>query len=508
MIYVYIRSKVVEVLSDVMKRLKVVLSLSSDPDNIEYYSLLIKDLLFLVSSDMPPFASNFSILFLDLILGTAATKQCNTSICCEIIFDKLAQFEIFSNQSNSLCNYCLEMMEYLLKPKTTTISNGGEVLGDFLLDLCLISKGIVKDSLGSIQPGLSEKRVVRIFSRKKNWTKEDLKIVKLAILSNLSYVVLNQDLDVKKRNIISKNILPIKFLVAIAIVLSSDPDSEVSTQAVFKMNGAVHLFSMNSSDYQEEKSIHTDVLIFLFSLVSPSSSRTPLKIELRCTMLRFISKELNKYLFAVSKQVIELVFGNVFQASSNVMMIAACMHLAELFLKNIDNCDSSVRSPSSILLLQCCKKILTDYSTSSLKICSDDNQLSIRTSCYNIIDILARNNYCSVDDTELVVLLFQLLDGEDERVVARLYSALGGLRTVHQSTQTILEIYIYINVIIFTDNVGTGISHLNDRSSLLNLIVGARKSPDPKKRLASVQWSRALFGWQSVTLDTLMALAG
>ena len=58
---------------------------------------------------------------------------------------------------------------------------------------------------------------------------------------------------------------------------------------------------------------------------------------------------------------------------------------------------------------------------------------------YNIIDIVARNNNYSVDDTDLVILLFQLLDSEDERIIPRLYTALGGLRLAHQSNLSVFS---------------------------------------------------------------------
>ena len=56
---------------------------------------------------------------------------------------------------------------------------------------------------------------------------------------------------------------------------------------------------------------------------------------------------------------------------------------------------------------------------------------------------------------------------------------------------------------------GTGIALTGTgRSSLAELISRSRTSSEPKKRLASVQWARALFGWDILVLETLVLLAG
>ena len=45
-------------------------------------------------------------------------------------------------------------------------------------------------------------------------------------------------------------------------------------------------------------------------------------------------------------------------------------------------------------------------------------------------------------------------------------------------------------------------------SSLLELISRSRTSSEPKKRLAAVQWARALFGWDPMVIETMILLAG
>ena len=45
-------------------------------------------------------------------------------------------------------------------------------------------------------------------------------------------------------------------------------------------------------------------------------------------------------------------------------------------------------------------------------------------------------------------------------------------------------------------------------ASLGELISRTRISSEPKKRLAGVQWARALFDWSPLVLETIMLLAG
>ena len=52
--------------------------------------------------------------------------------------------------------------------------------------------------------------------------------------------------------------------------------------------------------------------------------------------------------------------------------------------------------------------------------------------------------------------------------------------------------------------VATGSGYL----PLTELILRSRISLEPKKRLAAVQWARALFLWSPVVLETMALLAG
>jgi hypothetical protein len=43
---------------------------------------------------------------------------------------------------------------------------------------------------------------------------------------------------------------------------------------------------------------------------------------------------------------------------------------------------------------------------------------------------------------------------------------------------------------------------------LVDLISRSRSSNEPKKRLASIHWARALFLWSPLVIETLIILAG
>ncbi len=62
-----------------------------------------------------------------------------------------------------------------------------------------------------------------------------------------------------------------------------------------------------------------------------------------------------------------------------------------------------------------------------------DFHLAVRTSCYaTVSQIAGRNPKLACVDIDLLVLLFRLLQTEDERILGKLYAALESVRRAHQ----------------------------------------------------------------------------
>ena len=96
----------------------------------------------------------------------------------------------------------------------------------------------------------------------------------------------------------------------------------------------------------------------------------------------------------------------------------------------------------------------------------------------------------------------------------RLYTALGGLRVAYSGDTSENGVDgSFVGSALGPNNgvgsgVGTGVGSGVSRSSLCELISRSRTSLEPKKRLAAVQWGRALFMWDPLVLETMILLAG
>jgi hypothetical protein len=151
-------------------------------------------------------------------------------------------------------------------------------------------------------------RVQRLTSKKPEWSLPALKLVKLALIASLS-----------------KRWLPVPVSVLLAIILSCDPDPDVSAQAIFKMNGARSIFpeidlnpypvlelllviclpgSVNSAHFPvaAEETHHEKWLKPLLG------TRTAIRDEIKCAILRWIMKEMQHHLPVAMQLTVQLVF--------------------------------------------------------------------------------------------------------------------------------------------------------------------------------------------------------
>ena len=105
--------------------------------------------------------------------------------------------------------------------------------------------------------------------------------------------------------LIGRRVLPTAPATAIVIVLSCDHDSEVATQAMYKVNGALNILNI-----EEHPGNAVQLVLFLLQLCAPASSapasavntsanttststkRSALRTEVQCAMLRWIVKYL------------------------------------------------------------------------------------------------------------------------------------------------------------------------------------------------------------------------
>ena len=311
--------------------------------------LPLRALISLIQPDMMPFCCNLAMVFVD-----AGRKWHTTDLWMDSalpILQGIQGFSPYSSQSNALCFYSLHCIGALhlhsAPSEDRTVRN---ILGDWFLDFSIAQPGIVKGSAGSIQPGLSAERLNRLTTKKNEWSASDMKVYKLDLI-----------------NSIPKQWLPTECAVAIAIICSCDSDSDVATQAVFKMSGARSILpDVNSNPLP--------VLELLLTLCFPLTQtmqkydqnifvrqRTTLRTPVTCAILKWICKEMQDYLKIAGKIIVQLVISEVLTSengTSDSSFMVNIMELTALFVEKLNQDELITIAP---ILLLCAKKALVPF---------------------------------------------------------------------------------------------------------------------------------------------------
>jgi hypothetical protein len=100
---------------------------------------------------------------------------------------------------------------------------------------------------------------------------------------------------------------------------------------------------------------------------------------------------------------------------------------------------------------------------------------------------------------EIISLLFRLLEFENDSVITVLFSALESLRTAFQDSSDDIGPLIWFSLLSdFFSGAG---------QTLKLLIQGSRASELARKRMIALSWSKTLFGWSSITIESMLYLA-
>lgn len=146
----------------------------------------------LVTPDMMPFACNIAITLLDI--GLSHEPSDRRDECVKAVLHATALFypsthsqmtcKVFSLQNDALLSFSLELLSHLpaviassfssslFIPLTTAVSPRPShhlvLLWDYLFDLSLVQAPLLPNTPGSVQPGLSQRRVSRLCHRVKS----------------------------------------------------------------------------------------------------------------------------------------------------------------------------------------------------------------------------------------------------------------------------------------------------------------------------------------------------
>jgi hypothetical protein len=309
----------------------------------------MRALINLIRPDMMPFCCNFAMAFIDTTSEWHPLELWSKS--AESLTLTLIGFSLFTPQSNALCYYSLFCISSLCLLKGPSVEgNIKNILGDWFIDMSLAQPGIIKDSVGSIQPGLSAERLGRLTTKKNEWTTDNLKPFKLALVQSLS----NQW-------------LPTQCAVAIAIICSCDVDTDVATQAVFKMNGARSILPDINLD-------PLSVLDLLLTLCLPLSQtmqtyqqhpfirqRTTLRDSVKCAILRWICKEMSDHILVASKNIVALFAEILKPYETSSMSAIYTSHIIELAALLTEKLNYGSLMIVASIIIQCVKKALQPF---------------------------------------------------------------------------------------------------------------------------------------------------
>jgi len=508
-----LRARVFALFGALMKRLK----------NLNECKLPLEALIVLLRQENLPFAANFSITFIDIAWNRQSDKDVSLTAA---LLESILDWPLFSVQSNALLSYSWQVIEHfppaldMLKERSSVKGQADRsaeiksILSDYYLDMCLVhSTPIKKGQAGSVLPGLSDERVGRLTAKREEiHPKEDLQAHKLSIVNLL--------LD-------GRVVLPYA-AVAISTVLAYDSDALVAQQAAFKMNA--------QSSRKDLKTLEGDaanqLLSHLLHLCSPASvplklhalntataispfskSRSAFRDDIRAQLVRWAAKEMRTRLVGVSRPILKVFVDSTFTAAtSTVRFRAAAVLLGTSLAESMDDAAFIAVVP---IYLQGIESVLQSFITRSSEYDSNDGKQT-RESCYACLEKMAvRVPLLVIRSASVVSTLFKLLDSEDETLVPKLYGALGALREAYQSRmQHIADAeaakadedaaQVDTNTLLAITQANNAV---RSSQTLQDVIVLARSSDAPKKRLAALQWARAVFDWDRIAIETLVILA-
>ena len=514
-----LRPAVFKMFSSLMKRLKTL------SDCILPLPVLIS----LMRQEHLPYSCNFATTFIDIVWERQSGKD---AVLTAALFESILDWPLYSSQSNALLSYSWNVIEHFPAAMVLLIEKGiisssrledlKHILSDYFLDLCLIHTHVVKrGGAGSVQPGLSDPRVMRLTIKKEELrAKEDLQVHKLAVLDLL--------LD-------SQVFMPWA-AVAISTVLAYDTDDIVAQAASYKMTAQGSRRDIRGA----EVPAITQLISHLLFLVSPtaapivissptdgsntvtspySQARSSLRDEIRSHIIRWVSKEIGSRVVGCQRGALKIFVDATFTDTSSSRFRTAAVTLGNLLTEHME---VASLTPTTPLFLQGIEKTLGTFVTRAIDYDTSDGKVT-RETCYAMLERIAlRVPLLAIRSASAVSILFKLLDNEDENLIPKLYSSLGALREAYQSRQQNASEWEILEE--EEEEVGSGSGATATASAALaaaaqasqavrssqtlqDVIVSARMSETPKKRLAALQWARAVFEFDRISIESMVILA-
>jgi hypothetical protein len=480
-----LRAKVIQILTLSLKRIKLLRCILS-----------LTDLLQLVSPTADKndvFKTNFALVFVDSALDyliqavdhgpNTTCDQVYTEIVCDIndgvsiILNTLANHAVFSHPSNSLCHYTLQLFRHIANAKNTLpMSASKHLIGDLIVDICLLQVAVAKNSTGSVQAGLSNDRILRLTCKKDIITLDEIVRLKRLVLETLN-----------------NNWFPSCYSVAIAMILSNDLNSNLAEEAAYRRNGSKELYHVANDAIE--------VIFYLLNLCNISvvdsqnprplcthSYRTPIRKEIRCSIMHWIRKDALDFVTTPSLlfEMINKMLPHINHADTDVRYQGYLYSLLDKLVEKVLSHTGVVveehleKLQSIFITVKTSLKSITNYVLEG----STSDHAAVREHCYSLVDKIAQKyNAIAAFDTEIINIFFGLLDFEKDILATKLFTALHSLRLWFDLNRALTN------------------------QALYDTLRRNRASPIDRVRLLSLQWILALYTWRDGTLyDTLVLL--
>lgn len=453
-----------------------------------------------VSAATMPFTCNFAITFIDVTIKNLNNRNMVNTVDPKDIVGifRIDEFPLFSPQHNALCDHFLSLMKVIPESfkqfylESNSIDNFASkikhirlIFSDLILDVALL-QSLMKGAIGSIAPGLSSERIERLTSKRNGWSSNDLKLVKSEVLETL--------LSFREGE---SPLLDNEYLVVITIILSIDIDHNIALAARNKLEiwKSMRLWNENRL-FEVICSLVTGGNVNN-ALLQTSMVRSKVKDEVAYALINWINANISKSQLQYSDNLFSLPYSILLGASTRSFShsFLRVEGAALKFLHQI--CDSLPETRLSEVLssiTQTVKESLTfqmssiqnqaaAQMSSNLQTASQEIILSRlnRTYCYDLIKLLSSRCSQISADIALIVMLFRLVDIEDNEIAPRLFEALHVLR---ESSESLI------------------LSNEFMKAALKAYLLTEKDSKEPKKRKLVLQWVKTIYHWSIETIDS------
>lgn len=472
----------------------------------------------LISPEYLPFCSNITLSLVDVAIKYQHPDALVN--CLSSSLQAIEKFGIVINfQTNSLCYYILEYIEYL--PVALPLSNVSETTKRFvyslLFDIFLLNRSIQKEGIGSLQPGLKQARINRLCAKKAEWSLEQINSMKAKIMK-----------------LINQNWVHPTYVLLYSLASLHIDNQELNIIALSKLN--------ESKTYL--RSLAHDVIIsvvcpllqfcvwessgnFMMSDCSSVSSifhngfgtidffdRSNLSSEIVGVILHWFLKEFLDYfkpqvdvMYGVIIMVIygiicwEMQSPSVLKNSTSVKLIPSTSLIltsaqllqklsildSDSFILRLEDSNYNCRVERSVCLVQTCiSAIFRQFEAVSTT--ADSTAVKIRTIAYNVLYEITKLDNLQFNSWSFSVTsnLFQLLEKEEDSNLSYLLNSLSNLRIQYERDQFLLK---------------------SEFDALVEVVKRSLVSKQYRRRLISVKWMHALLGWSKSTIDYLLLMA-